>query len=171
MIDRSRILCIDIFSVRGIGVAVRVKMSTWLRSDLIFSFWRTPKRCSSSMIIMPRWAKLISVCSSLCVLIKMSVLPDSTVVIIACCSRWVLNRDSASIEMGQLAKRSRKFSKCCCASSVVGTKIATCLPLLTAVKAARIATSVLPKPTSPQTNLSIGCALSKSRRTASMASR
>ena len=33
---------------------------------------------------------------------------------------------------------------------VVGTRIATCLPPMTALNAARIATSVLPKPTSPQ---------------------
>jgi len=34
---------------------------------------------------------------------------------------------------------------------VVGTRIATCLPLSTALKAALIAISVFPKPTSPQT--------------------
>jgi len=39
----------------------------------------------------------------------------------------------------------------------VGARIATCLPPVTAMKAARSATSVLPKPTSPQTRRSIGC--------------
>ena len=49
-----------------------------------------------------------------------------------------------------------KVLKCWRASSVVGTTTATCLPLIAATKAARSATSVLPKPTSPQTSRSIG---------------
>ena len=65
-------------------------------------------------------------------------------------------RDSSAIFTGHCAKRSLKFSKCCSASSVVGTRIATCLPAATATKAARMATSVLPKPTSPQTRRSMG---------------
>ena len=60
---------------------------------------------------------------------------------------------------GQSAKRSRKFARCCCTSSVVGASTATCLPACTATKAARIATSVLPKPTSPHTMRSIGRSL------------
>ena len=43
---------------------------------------------------------------------------------------------------------------------MVGTNTATCLLSTAALKAARIATSVLPKPTSPQTSRSIGRALS-----------
>ena len=39
---------------------------------------------------------------------------------------------------------------------VVGTKIATCLLSHTALNAALTATSVLPKPTSPQINRSMG---------------
>jgi hypothetical protein len=39
---------------------------------------------------------------------------------------------------------------------VVGTTTATCLPFMAATKAARSATSVLPKPTSPQISRSIG---------------
>ena len=39
---------------------------------------------------------------------------------------------------------------------MVGTSTATCLPLTTALKMARIATSVLPKPTSPANKRSIG---------------
>ena len=46
--------------------------------------------------------------------------------------------------------------KCWRASSVVGTTTATCLPVMAATKAARSATSVLPKPTSPQISRSIG---------------
>ena len=54
------------------------------------------------------------------------------------------------------AIRSLKVSKCCCAKIVVGTRTATCLLFITALNAHRIATSVLPNPTSPQSNLSIG---------------
>jgi hypothetical protein len=53
-------------------------------------------------------------------------------------------------------KRSAKVLKCWRASSVVGTTTATCLPSIAAAKAARNATSVLPKPTSPQISRSIG---------------
>ena len=42
-------------SVRGIGVAVSVSTSTSARIAFIASLWRTPKRCSSSMISRPRF--------------------------------------------------------------------------------------------------------------------
>ena len=42
------------------------------------------------------------------------------------------------------ASRCWKVSKCCCASTVVGTRIATCRPSITALNAARMATSVFP---------------------------
>src|SRR5213083_2034331 len=54
---------------------------------------------------------------------------------------------------------------------VVGTRTATCLPACTALKAARNATSVLPYPTSPTSNRSIGRARSMSRLTSSEARR
>ena len=60
---------------------------------------------------------------------------------------------------------SEKVRKCWYAKMVVGTKTATCFPLSTALNAARIATSVFPKPTSPQTNRSIGRSLSMSALT------
>ena len=41
-------------SVRGIGVAVSVSTSTSARSAFSCSFWRTPKRCSSSITSRPR---------------------------------------------------------------------------------------------------------------------
>ena len=70
--------------------------------------------------------------------------------------------------IGQFKKRSLKVSKCCRARRVVGTRIATWKPLIEAVKAALSATSVLPKPTSPQTNLSIDLLEAISLRTSSM---
>ncbi len=62
-----------------------------------------------------------------------------------------------------------KVLKCWRASSVVGTTTATCLPLIAATKAARNATSVLPKPTSPQISRSIGRPEPRSLIVASMA--
>ena len=53
-------------------------------------------------------------------------------------------RDSISTRTGKAAIRSRNVLKCCSASTVVGTSTATCLPSMTALNAARIATSVLP---------------------------
>ena len=64
-----------------------------------------------------------------------------------------------------------KLAWCCRASSVVGTTIAVCLPLIAVAKAARSATSVLPKPTSPQTSRSIGRPASRSSIVASIALR
>ena len=52
---------------------------------------------------------------------------------------------------------------------VVGTSTATCLPSQAALKAARMAISVLPKPTSPQTSRSMGVLLSRSFFTSSVA--
>ena len=70
---------------------------------------------------------------------------------------------------GKPRKRSVKVLKCWRASSVVGTTTATCLPLIAATKAARSATSVLPKPTSPQISRSIGRPEPRSLMVASIA--
>ncbi len=67
------------------------------------------------------------------------------------------------------AKRAEKLRKCWRASSVVGTTTATCAPDIAATKAARSATSVLPKPTSPQISRSIGRPEAMSSSTSAMA--
>ena len=54
------------------------------------------------------------------------------------------NRDSAATVTGNPAYRFANVAKCCCTSRVVGTRIATCLPSMTALNAARTAISVLP---------------------------
>src|SRR5450631_222479 len=72
---------------------------------------------------------------------------------------WVsssTNRESISTTTGNFANRSRKTWKCCWASTVVGARSATCLPLIAALNAARRASSVLPNPTSPHRRRSIG---------------
>ena len=62
-----------------------------------------------------------------------------------------------------------KVWKCWLASRVVGTSTAAWVPSWTALKTARMATSVLPNPTSPQTSRSIGSGRSMSAFTSSMA--
>ncbi|MNE70102.1 hypothetical protein D3C80_1658680 [compost metagenome] len=158
-----------IFRVRGIGVAVSVRISTSARIALIRSLWRTPNRCSSSTISSPRSFQRRSLCSSLWVPMMISTLPSTASSITCCCSLALRKRDIISMRIGQVAKRSRKLSKCCCASRVVGTSTATCLPFSTARKAARIATSVLPKPTSPHTRRSMASGWHMSLSTALIA--
>ena len=127
--EKSRMPSSDIASVRGIGVAVSVSTSTSARSRFSCSFWRTPKRCSSSMMTRPRFLNLTSDCEQLvradrrgrCV---PSARPSSA----AFTSFVERKRDSSASLTGQSAKRSEKTWKCCSASSVVGTSSATCLP-------------------------------------------
>ena len=154
--DKSRKPDSDIFKVRGIGVAVMVSISTLARSFFICSLSRTPNRCSSSIITKPRFLNATSSWSNLCVPITISILPLARAAKALLVSLPVLKRDKDSILKGQSAKRSRKLFKCCWTNKVVGAIIATCLPAFAATNAARIATSVLPKPTSPHTTRSIG---------------
>ena len=62
--------------------------------------------------------------------------------------------------------------RCWRTRTVVGASTATCRPASAAAAAARSATSVLPKPTSPQTSRSIGgCPRARSASAASIAGR
>ena len=169
MIEKSRSPSSDIASVRGIGVAVSVSTSTSARSAFSRSFCCTPKRCSSSMMTSPRLWNFTPFWISLCVPMMMSSLPSAMSCSACVCSFAERKRDSSAILTGRSAKRSEKFWKCCSASSVVGTSTATCLPSIAATNAARNATSVLPKPTSPQISRSIGLPDCRSLITASMA--
>ena len=152
--------------VRGMGVAVSVSTSTSARMAFMASLWRTPKRCSSSTISKPRSLYLTDALSSLCVPTTMSTLPSAKPLIAAVISLPLRKRLISIILTGHLLKRSVSVAKCCSASRVVGARMATCLPPVTAINAARKATSVLPKPTSPQTRRSIGCGLIMSWMTA-----
>ncbi len=84
---------------------------------------------------------------------------------------WALvrNRLRRATLTGNGAYRSVKVWACWLASSVVGTSTAAWYPSWTALNTARIATSVFPKPTSPQTSRSMGCGRSMSAVTSSMA--
>ena len=52
-LEMSRTPVRAMYKVRGIGVAVRVRTSTSVRSLFRCSLWETPKRCSSSMTTRP----------------------------------------------------------------------------------------------------------------------
>ena len=67
---------------------------------------------------------------------------------------------SPTLISGYTEKRSEITSKCCFARTIVGARTIACFLAETTQKIARIATSVLPKPTSPQINLSIGVSCS-----------
>ena len=144
MVDMSRMPTSDMFSVRGMGVAVSVRTSTRFRSCLIFSLCVTPKRCSSSTTSSPRSRNCTSFDNSRWVPTSTSTFPAARSSSVAFCSAFVRNRLTMSMRTGNPAKRSRRVFRCWNASTVVGASTATCLPSMTALKAARIATSVLP---------------------------
>ena len=155
-------------NVLGIGVAVIVNTSTFVLYCFIFSFAFTPKRCSSSIINSPRSLNSTSSLNILCVPTIISTSPNFSLFIISFCCFGVLNLFSTSTFTPKLLILSLNSLYCCSASTVVGARYATCFPPITALKAALIATSVFPYPTSPQSNLSIGLSVSISFFTSSM---
>ncbi|CKM50520.1 Uncharacterised protein [Mycobacterium tuberculosis] len=144
MVDISRIPARLISNVRGIGVALMVSTSTWVRSDLMCSLCSTPNRCSSSTTTRPRSFQPTPVCSSRWVPITMSTDPSARPSITARDSAASVNRDRPLMVTGNPDIRSPNVCRCWSASSVVGTSTATCLPSWTALNAARTAISVLP---------------------------
>ena len=93
-------------SVRGMGVAVRVSTSTSARSCFIASLWRTPKRCSSSMMSRPRFLNWVDSLRSLCVPTTMSTEPSAMPLIAALISLPERKRETSAIFTGHLLKRS-----------------------------------------------------------------
>ena len=104
----------------------------------------TPNRCSSSTTTRPRSRNATSFDSSRWVPITMSTVPFASPATVASCSFADTNRDSSFTVSGNAANRWLNVVKCCPASTVVGTRTATCLPSWVALNAARSATSVLP---------------------------
>ena len=156
MTDMSLAPIRDMYNVRGMGVADNVRQSTPVLIFFKCSFARTPNRCSSSMMINPKSLNLTSSLMIRCVPITMSTEPRAAPSKVSLICLGVRKRERTPIVTGKFAIRSTKLSKCCIAKTVVGTRTATCFrPSTTALKAARIATSVLPYPTSPQIRRSI----------------
>ncbi len=100
---------------------------------------------------------------------RTSTLPALKSVRIRFVSFGATKRETISTRTGKSRNRSRNVLKCCSARIVVGARSSACLPLTATANAARTATSVLPKPTSPQTSRSIGRGASRSSFTASIA--
>ena len=167
--DSSRTPVSASCSVRGIGVADSVSTCTSLFSSFSRSLCLTPKCCSSSMISRPRLLNEIALPSSACVPTTMSTVPSAMPFLVSARSFAPTSREACRTVIGRPAKRCEKVLKCWRASSVVGTTTATCTPSMAATKAARSATSVLPKPTSPQIRRSIGRPADRSSSTESMA--
>jgi hypothetical protein len=65
-------------SVRGIGVAVKVKQSTVAFKVFSFSLCATPNFCSSSIIIKPRSLNFTVFANKPCVPMMISTFPSST---------------------------------------------------------------------------------------------
>ncbi len=144
IVDISRMPVTAISRVRGIGVADMVSTSTFARSFFSCSLCSTPKRCSSSTMTRPRSLNFVSEENRRWVPMTTSTAPSFSPSRTALASVSVWKRDSARTFTGNCAYRSENVPKCCCTSSVVGTRTATCLPSCTALKAARTAISVLP---------------------------
>ena len=169
MIEMSRMPASDMCSVRGIGVADSVSTSTSSRSDFSSSFCATPKRCSSSRMTRPSSFGITSRLRTRCVPMSTSTLPSAKSASTCFTSFGERKRETISTRTGKSRKRSRNVFQCCSARIVVGASISTCLLFIATANAARTATSVLPKPTSPQTRRSIGFGASRSSFTASIA--
>ena len=152
----SRIPERPIFKVRGMGVAERDKISTSGYLSFKHSFAFTPNLCSSSIIRSPRLLKSILGEKRLCVPITISTHPLIIPLIISFFSFSAVKRLIVLMFTGKSENLSKKVCKCCITSIVVGAITAACLPLATHIAQALIATSVLPKLTSPQISLSIG---------------
>ena len=155
--------------VRGIGVAVRVRTCTSSLIAFSFSLWATPKCCSSSTISRPMWLKVTLFASRAWVPTTMFTSPEASPARTSLASLAPTMRESCATLIGSPAKRAEKVRKCWRDSSVVGTTTATCMPDMAATKAARRATSVLPKPTSPQIRRSIGRPEARSSSTSEIA--
>ncbi len=154
----------DISSVRGIGVAESVRTSTFV---FIFFICLLVLHAEALLLVDDQQAEVLELdvgASRRCVPMTQSTSPDFTPSIT--CFAWpaVRNRDSdLDPDRDSPANRSANVLPCWVASSVVGASTATCLPSWIALNAARIAISVLPKPTSPHTRRSIGIGRSMSR--------
>ena len=120
------------------------------------SLCRTPKCCSSSIISKPRFLNFTEFARTACVPITISAWPSVSSFLVRSFSFKLSNLLNPRTSTGNPLNLSSKLLLCCRASSVVGAINATWKPDIAATKAARIAISVLPNPTSPQINRSIG---------------
>ncbi len=97
------------------------------------------------------------------------IVPSASPALTRLASAGATRRESCATSTPNRPKRRRRVSACWRASTVVGAISAACLPEKIAAASARSATSVLPKPTSPQTSRSIGRPEARSAISASTA--
>ena len=168
MILISRIPKRAICSVRGMGVAESVKTSNVFFIFLIFSLCVTPNRCSSSIMRSPKSQKFTSWDKRRWVPMTMSTSPFPNFWSVSFCSEGLRKRESEPTTTGNCFNRSWNTLVCWSTKSVVGASTATCFLSMTALKAARMATSVFPYPTSPHTIRSMGFEEHISERISSM---
>ena len=112
IVDISRMPAKLISNVRGIGVALIVSTSTWVRIDLMCSLCSTPKRCSSSTTMSPRSFHVTPVCSSRWVPITMSTLPSFIPSSVARDSAGSVKRDRPLTVTGNPAVRAANVCRC-----------------------------------------------------------
>ena len=91
MIDKSLAPSNENWSVLGIGVALRVRVSIFSFKSLILSLIFTPNFCSSSIINNPKSRNFMSSPTILCVPINISISPLDSFLIVSFCSLTVLN--------------------------------------------------------------------------------
>lgn len=96
------------WSVRGMGVADSVSVSTFTRSCLSFSLTATPNFCSSSMTSSPRSWKRTFLPMSLWVPMMMSILPAWRSARICFTSFGLRARERKSTRTGMSLRRSEK---------------------------------------------------------------
>ena len=87
------------------GVAERVRVSTWRAISRSFSLWLTPKRCSSSMTSKPRSWNFTLFWMSLWVPMMRSTRPSARFERMRFCSLAVVKRERTSMVTGKERKR------------------------------------------------------------------
>ena len=105
MVDISRMPESAMFSVRGMGVAERVRVSTCRAFSRSRSLAATPKRCSSSMMSSPRSWNATFFCNNLWVPMSRSTLPCAVRSRMSFACPALRNRLSTSTVTGKLRKR------------------------------------------------------------------
>ena len=153
----------------GIGVAVSVRQSTFVLSVFSFSLWPTPNFCSSSITIMPRSLNFTSLPSKPCVPMMISIFPSSSFFSVS----FFFRGSKAVNVVYRYRKIFQSFLKKFCSAGMQEwlweQALQPCLPSTQLLNAARTATSVLPKPTSPHTSRSMGAGPSMSFFTSAVA--
>ena len=116
------------YSVRGIGVADRLRTSTSVAFCLIRSFCFTPNRCSSSTIKSPNRPHSTLSANNACVPTTTSTFPSGSAISsrrAAVSSRVRFTSDDSNSTRTSDPIRFCSTRRCCAASTVVGARKAT----------------------------------------------